>query len=254
MKKNIHAVIFDMGGTLEDIYYDDALRLEATRNLKGILGKHGLDPGLAIPDLYAVVNAGMKKYNAWRDETENELPPERIWSEFALPNYGPAEHIAAIGEELALFYDLHFYKRSLRPESKAVLDCLRARGFRLGVISNVYSRGAVACNLARYELAGYFQVVVTSSAFGWRKPNPRIFLEAPRVLGLPPGECAYVGDTVSRDVVGARRAGYGLAIQIKSFLTAKSDRATDTEVADAVITDLMQVADLVTPSQEQAHV
>jgi putative hydrolase of the HAD superfamily len=87
-----------------------------------------------------------------------------------------------------------------------------------------------------------------SSVFGWRKPNPRIFLEAARQLNLTPGECAYVGDTVSRDVVGARRAGYGLVIQIKSFLTAQSDRATDVEPPDAIVQDLMQVVALV-PSE-----
>jgi putative hydrolase of the HAD superfamily len=66
------------------------------------------------------------------------------------------------------------------------------------------------------------------------------------VLELPPVACAYVGDTISRDVAGARRSGYGLAIQIKSFLTATSDRPTDVEPPDAVIHNLMQIVDLIT--------
>lgn len=247
MQPNIRAVIFDMGGTLEDIYYDDALRLDATRGLRRMLGMHGIDPGLSVPDLCAVVKAGMDKYNAWREETEVELPPERLWSEFVLVAQGlPKERVAEIGEELALYYDLHFYKRALRPEAESLLAVLRERHMRLGVISNVYSRGAVPCNLARYGLTLFFQSVVTSSTFGWRKPNARIFLEATRLMKLSPAACAYVGDTVSRDVVGARRAGYGLAIQIKSFLTARSDRETDVESPDAVIDNLMQVVELVT--------
>lgn len=246
-RKAICAVLFDMGGTLEDIYYDDTLRLEATCGLNGILGKHGLDPGLEIPALYTVVKGGMKKYNAWREEAEAELPPERIWSEFVFPDRGLSkERVAAIGEELALFYDLHYYKRALRPDARTLLDALLADGFRLGVISNVYSRGAVSANLARYGLTRYFEVVLTSSNFGWRKPNARIFLEAARQMQLPPFACAFVGDTVSRDVIGARRAGYGLSIQIKSFLTAKSDRETAPEPPDAVIANLMDVIPLVT--------
>lgn len=251
----IRAVIFDMGGTLEDIYYDDALRLDATRGLKGILGEHGLDTGYTTSDLYRIVDAGMRKYGAWREETDRELPASRIWSEYVLANQDlPRDQVAAIGEDLALYYDLHFYKRRLRPEARELLNCLRERGVRLGVISNVYSRRTVPMNLARYELSHYFEVVVTSSIFGWRKPNPSIFLETARQMQLRVVECAYVGDTVSRDVAGARRSGYGLAVQIKSFLTQKSDTEKDTEPPDAVITDLRQVGDLITRKREADHV
>ncbi len=251
---NLQAVLFDMGGTLEDVDYDDALRLQATRGLQAILARCGLDPGLKTADLCAVVKAGMKKYNAWREETEMELSPERMWSEFVLPDLGlPGERLAAAGEELACFYDLNFYRRTLRPETKPLLDALRQRGFRLGVVSNVYSRGAVPHNLARYGLTQYFQVVLASSVFGRRKPDTRIFLEASRLLELPPSACAYVGDTVSRDVVGARRAGYGMAIQIKSFLTAVADKETDTEQPDAVVENLLQVVDVVARSPGQSR-
>jgi putative hydrolase of the HAD superfamily len=106
----------------------------------------------------------------------------------------------------------------------------------------------VQAKLVEYGIVHYFNPIKTSANFGWRKPNQRIFLETARVLDLPPAACAYVGDTISRDVAGARRSGYGLAIQIKSFLTAKSDKETDVEPPDAVVHDLMQVVDLVTKS------
>lgn len=254
-RSSIRAVIFDMGGTLEDIYYDDPLRLEATRGLKKILGERGLDKGYELGLLYRVVDAGMKKYGVWREETERELPASRIWSEYVLADQDlPRDQVAEIGEDLALYYDLHFYKRSLRPEARELLNCLRERQVRLGVISNVYSRRAVPINLARYELDHYFDAVVTSAAFGWRKPNPSIFLETARQMQVRVEECAYVGDTISRDVAGARRSGYGLAIQIKSFLTKKSDTERNTEVPDAIITDLRQVSDIIAREQEAGHV
>lgn len=244
---HIRAVIFDMGGTLEDVRYDDALRLQAARALKGLLAQRGIDPGLDPPDLCAVVLSGMQRYGKYREETETELPPERVWPEFVFPNHNMnEERLAAVGEELAFFYDQHFYRRALRPDAKELLDVLRERGFKLGVISNIYSRGAVPMNLEAYGLTQYFQVVLASSVVGVRKPNVKIFLDASRLLGVPPPACAYVGDTVSRDVVGAHRAGYGLAIQIKSFLTDKSDKETDIEPPDAVIHDLMEVVSLVT--------
>ncbi len=36
----LRAVIFDMGGTLEDVYYDDAMRLKATSGFRDILAKN----------------------------------------------------------------------------------------------------------------------------------------------------------------------------------------------------------------------
>jgi len=59
-----------------------------------------------------------------------------------------------------------------------------------------------------------------------------------------------VGETVSRDVIGARRARYGLVIQIRSFLTDKADQVTDVRSPDAVIYDLMQVVGLVAQEDE----
>jgi putative hydrolase of the HAD superfamily len=242
----LRAVIFDMGGTLEDVYYDDAMRLKATSGFRDILAKHDLDPGLDIPDLYALIKTGMRNYQAWRLKTEQELAPELLWNQFVFtPQNLPQDKLARIGEELAFCWDTCFFRRVLRPEVPAMLDALRARGLRLGVISNITSRGAVPHSLAEYGITHYFDAVIMSVVFGWRKPSPRIFLEATRLINAPPAECAYVGDTVSRDIVGARRAGYALALQIKSFLTTVSDGEKDVEPPDAVVENLMQVVDLV---------
>ncbi len=243
---SIRAVLFDLGGTLEDNYHDDALRLQATRGFRDLLAAHGLDPGLDIPELYAVLKAGMTAYRKHREETEHEVAPERVWSEFIFTEHPlPPEKLAAIGEELAFHWDTDFSTRVLRPEAPAALAALRARGLRLGLISNILSRRLVPHNLAQDKIADCFEVVLSSAVFGWRKPNPRIFLEATRLLDLPPAACAYVGDTISRDVTGARRSGYGLAIQIKSFMTAQVDGVNDVEKPDAIVENLMQVVDVV---------
>ncbi|GAB4407708.1 MAG: hypothetical protein Kow00123_20710 [Anaerolineales bacterium] len=250
----IRAVIFDMGGTLEDLYYDEAVWREATRQLQHLLGQHGLDPGLDADGLQSAVVAGMAAYQAWREATEIELPPERVWAEYVFPHNGlPKERLAGAAEELTYFYETHYQIRKLRPEARGVLTALNERGFRLGVISNIISRTVVPRQLAAYGIAHLLDPVLTSAAFGWRKPNPRIFLEAARLLGLPPAQCAYVGDTVSRDVIGARRAGYGLAVQIRSFLTDKADRGTEDALPDAVIHSLTDILPLVTSHSETVH-
>ena len=241
----IRAVVFDLGGTLEETYYDDALRTAATRGLQQLLIERDLDPGLPLPELQAAVLAGLRAYTDWREKSEIELPPERVWTEYIFPAAGlPNERLMASAEDLTFFYETQFQARTMRPEAPAMLRALAAKGFRLAVISNIISRRMVQVKLAEYGIARYFDPILTSSNFGWRKPNERIFLECARLLGLPPAGCAYVGDTISRDVIGARRAGYGLAIQIKSFLTTKADKETDVEQPDAIIRDLREVVGL----------
>jgi len=250
----IQAILFDMGGTLEDLYNDAAIRQEATRGMRELLHERGVDPGLSLPDLQAAVLSGMEAYQVWREKHEIELPPERVWSEYIFPNHGLSpERLMAAAEDVTFFYETHYQVRSLRPEALAALEALQKKGHRLAIISNIISRGLVPRRLVEYGIAHYFDPVVTSSNLGWRKPNVRIFDEAARLMQLPPEACAYVGDTVSRDVIGARRAGYRLAIQIKSFLTDKADLGVDSVPPDAVITDLRQVVDVVTLYAETAH-
>ncbi len=244
--KSIRAVVFDLGGTLEDIYYDDASRLKGAQGLLELLKSKRLDPGLSPLELRDTVVAGIRRLYKVRERENRELPPEQIWTEFIFPdNRLPRDRLAAAAEELTVFYENTFYTRKLRAEALSVLADLRQNGFRLAVISNVLSRGQVPLNLANYGTAHYFDAIVASSIFGWRKPDPRIFLETARLMNLLPAACAYVGDTVSRDVVGARRAGYGLSIQIKSFLTDKADRETETEKPDAIIVNFSEVIPLV---------
>jgi putative hydrolase of the HAD superfamily len=251
-RPEIQAVVFDLGGTLEEVHYDDASRLAAARGLRDLLAARGLDPGLPPEDLQATVLSGMAVYQRWREETLRELPPDRVWGEFVLPACGfPSDRLAEAAEELMFYYEDHFFTRRARPEASAVLDDLRERGLRLAVISNIISRTLVPRKLAEYGIAGHFDPILTSAAFGYRKPHPSIFEEAARQMRLRPAVCAYVGDTVSRDVAGARRAGYGMAIQIRSFLTHKSDGEVTDPAPDVVIGDLWAVRDLVMGAASQ---
>lgn len=80
----------------------------------------------------------------------------------------------------------------------------RAR-HRLGIVSNFYGNLAAVC--ADAALADLFDVVVDSARVGYAKPDPRIFAEAVAALGVPAGRTTFVGDSLPRDMVGARDAG-----------------------------------------------
>jgi len=93
----------------------------------------------------------------------------------------------------------------VEPGTEALLDALRARGYRLAVISN--ADGRIESDLAANGLGPRFELVVDSHVVGIEKPDPRIFALACDRLGVAPADVLHVGDIFAIDVVGARRAG-----------------------------------------------
>ena len=91
------------------------------------------------------------------------------------------------------------------PEVPDVLPALRRAGLRLGVISNWDPR--LPDLLEHLKLAGYFDVVVYSSAVGVEKPDRRIFLRALTRLRVAPDAALHVGDGRIEDLEGAMAAG-----------------------------------------------
>ena len=82
---------------------------------------------------------------------------------------------------------------------------LRARGRRLGLISNWDAR--LDGILDELGLAGRLDCAVISHAAGAQKPDAAIFRRAAELCGLAPGRALHVGDSYEEDVLGARAAG-----------------------------------------------
>ena len=167
----------------------------------------------------------------------------RVWCEYILADY-PVDGAAleAIAEDLMLYYETHFYQRAMRPEMPAVLHAIQQMGLKIGLISNVCSQGQVPLNLEQYGIRHYFNPLVLSSAYGRRKPDPAIFHHAARLAGVPTSRCLYVGDRIARDILGARRAGFGLTVQIQhTYDHGEEDIGA---VPDAVIQHMEMLLDL----------
>lgn len=49
--------------------------------------------------------------------------------------------------------------------------------------------------------------LVTSEELGVEKPDPRLFALCAEKAGVPPKDCAFVGDSLEKDALAARRAG-----------------------------------------------
>ncbi len=239
----ITSVLFDMGGTLEDIYVDESSEWEAIEKLDQILRSSGLDPQVELAELKCRVDDGWKRYGAFRDSCDLELKPIPIWCDYALADFAfPREKLEPLCEPIAHMWELTHYHRSLRPRVREMLEGLRGLGLKLGVVSNTAAMYQVFDSLEEYGIRDLFEDVTLSSVTGLRKPRPDIFYVSMRQLCVRPEECVYVGDTISRDIIGSKRAGFACAIQIRSKLTKEKDAAVRREFEpDYVIENIYEV-------------
>lgn len=91
-------------------------------------------------------------------------------------------------------------------DALAVLERLRLRGVKLGVVTN----GSIAAQEQKLKAAGltpYLEVCLISEAVGTRKPDPAIFKEAARRFEAEPSACVFIGDHPEKDIVGAQKVG-----------------------------------------------
>ncbi|MFR0555566.1 HAD family hydrolase [Pseudoscardovia radai] len=105
-----------------------------------------------------------------------------------------------------LFWNTFCSNWTAHDDVRPCLDALHALGLRLGALSNaaaeLQTRKLAACGCA-----DEVPLLVTMDTFGFGKPDPRVFREAARRLGLDPGEVAYVGDEFDIDAQAACVAG-----------------------------------------------
>ncbi|MCU1441385.1 MAG: family hydrolase [Rhodoglobus sp.] len=98
------------------------------------------------------------------------------------------------------------YREAWRLHDDA-LPCLEALS-RLDVRTGIITNGDIEFQTAKVEAVGLsVEHVIASGSLGFAKPDPRIFLHACAVFGVPPAGAAYVGDRLRTDALGAAAAG-----------------------------------------------
>ena len=239
-------VLFDMGGTLEDIWNNEQTRAEVMARLAQELRDAGLEPGCSMEEFDRRGIEGVRAYKQWSERVHLEKKPEEIWPDYYLRDFDfDRQVLESISEKLANLWEVTFYHRELRAGAAEMLQALKDRGYRIGVISNNASLYNVFDVLEQYGIRSYMEDVTVSSVVGYRKPHPGIFQIALRQMQVTAAECVYVGDTVSRDIIGSKRAGFGKSVQIGSFLSAQKDAevSADAERPDIVIRDIRELVD-----------
>lgn len=221
----IRAVLFDVGGTLHAVRRDPDRELHFYGTVLEVLASAGISLPVSPAALGEALRPNAEAYKRWSEEHRRELPGDQIWAEFYLKGFGvKREQVSPVAEELSFLYDAARVRNEPRPHLRETIRELKAMGLHLGVISNIISHTFVPRVLEDYSIAADMECVILSSEAGARKPDPAIFRLAAARVGVALEEMAYVGDTLSRDVLGCRRAGVGLCIQIHNPSIAHRDR------------------------------
>jgi putative hydrolase of the HAD superfamily len=186
------AVLFDFGGTLDadGIAWKERFhRLFATEGVAG-------EPAQFDPVFYAADDALVGVVPATLSLEDTVL---RVANGVAAA-LRPGD--ATLGARVAARFLSE--ARAYFAVNAPVLERL-ARRYRLGIVSNFYGNLPTVCDNA--DVRRYFGVIVDSAQVGFLKPDPRIFLAAVETLGIKPGRTVMVGDSLARDMAGARAAG-----------------------------------------------
>jgi putative hydrolase of the HAD superfamily len=212
------AILFDLGDTLVDLGegrgdYEAHVRVRAGR-VYDALTAAGVT--LEERDAFCVILAHESEA-AYRGATARQ---EGIDIYDVLAAFF-AERGQPLTDELVRIAGDAYCRRSgdhapLRPGAIETLTALRARGLRLGVISNTIQPARhMDDGLVLRGLAEYFPVRIYSSAARFAKPHPAIFHAALDALGVEPEAAAYVGDRLHADVAGAQGVGMkGILIEV----------------------------------------
>lgn len=223
----VRAVLFDLDETLiEEESTNDASALAACEiafarhgvdraNLLAALRKRSAERWLSGPMLeycrdigissreglwgsFIGADADVSRLRAWAAEYKRGA-----WAD-ALLDLGVDDR--ALAAELAQLFERDRRARHVVfPESRRVLDELK-KDYRLALLTNGAS-DIQRDKINGSELGHFFDTIIVSGEIGLGKPNPKLFRMALERLGTAPEESVMIGDSLRRDIAGARAVG-----------------------------------------------
>jgi putative hydrolase of the HAD superfamily len=199
----LEAVLFDWGDTLMQFAYSPELVSAGHRAGLAATGRDGL------PEAAEVTERFREEYEPlfWVPGTIEEIEyPDLVRR--LLRDFGVEIDDEELGRYLEAEHRAWDPARILAAHTHPLLETLRARGLKLGLVSNAFDPGwLLHRDLEQMGLAERLDFSVFSSEVGMRKPHPAIFERALEALGAEPERALFVGDRLYEDVRGAAEVG-----------------------------------------------
>jgi HAD superfamily hydrolase (TIGR01509 family) len=180
---DLHAVLFDMDGTLVETeqYWGEAMfELAATLGGRMSEGARAATVGSSTRRSMAILHADLGVVR-----TEEQLQSDARWVEDRT-----AEKLSA--------------GISWCPGARELLTAVRAAGLRTALVTTTPRRIAeIVLRTIRADLGGDpFDVTVCGDEVPARKPDPAPYRQAMTALGVAPGECVVVEDSLAGITAG----------------------------------------------------
>lgn len=112
-------------------------------------------------------------------------------------------HAATMGE---LYWDTLIRSAKPTPGIMACLPKLKEAGFVLGIGTDMTIEYQLK-KLEKLQMLPFFDFIVSSEEVNVEKPHEKLFRTCAVKAGVSPEECLFIGDSLKKDVMGAKNAG-----------------------------------------------
>lgn len=194
----LKAIVFDIDNTL---YSYDAAHAAAFRAL---IEYARANLGLTEEEFTALHREGDRLLRAHAGENCAAIHNRLLRYQLMLERLGkPLSHAVRMS---GLYWGRLLEAMEPAPGAAETVKRLREGGFQVGVGTNMTADYQFA-KLERLGLLDQIDFLVTSEEAGAEKPDGRLFALCAEKAGCAPAECAFVGDSLRHDALGAREAG-----------------------------------------------
>jgi putative hydrolase of the HAD superfamily len=197
-------ILFDLDDTIVDFSHNQR---SAWRDACAIASEV---TGVALDTLHESVLSAGRLY--WADQGQAERGRRDLRAASAevvataLRSLG-AESSAELHRSVANHYrDLREEAIRLFPGAIEVLDELRRRGHRLGLVTNG-TRNEQRGKIERFDLARHFTHIQIEGEFGLGKPHDAAYRHALASMNAAPADTVFIGDNLEWDVSAPQRHG-----------------------------------------------
>ena len=167
-----------------------------------------------IPLSRAELHAGFAAHRDWldsqpvRDRIASPNAPRTTMREFAAAAFARMglDHPDVVQAFADRYRNVHINSGVLFDGAVETLVALRARGLRLGLVTN----GSVDWQwpkIERFNLRMHFECIAVEGDLGMGKPDPRVFYHVLSAMRAEPSDGWMVGDSLADDVAAAQAVG-----------------------------------------------
>lgn len=194
-------IVFDIGGTLMEYrgmpnvwleFYEEAFNYV---NIKlGLnLSESDINKSLEI----------LRSYNPRVNYREKEYTPELIFSD--VTRHWQGDFI--LEDVISCFFASMKLTPYIYDETVEVLKSIKANGYKIATLTDVATGMPDELHKSYFtELMPYFDLYVSSSSCGFRKPDPKGLRDIAEHFGVTASDMIFIGDE-EKDIATAKRFG-----------------------------------------------